>query len=86
LHEGPFQLVFVDAKPAKLDGLDKIVNAMEVGGLMVLDDLTPIELWPDEWRGKPDPIREAWLGHSQLVSVEIRTSRRASAILARRIG
>jgi predicted O-methyltransferase YrrM len=85
LHEGPFQLVFVDAKPAKLDGIDQIVNATEIGGLIVLDDLTPIEFWPDEWKGQPDPIRGTWLHHSQLASVELRTSQRAAALLARRV-
>jgi predicted nucleotidyltransferase len=30
-----FRLVFVDAKPAKLEGVDDVVNATEVGGLIV---------------------------------------------------
>lgn len=85
LHEGPFQLVFVDAKPAKLDGIDEVVNGTKIGGLIVLEDLTPIEFWPDEWKGKPDPLRDAWFGHRQLASVEIRTSQKAAVILARRL-
>lgn len=85
LQQGPFQLVFVDAKPAKLEGSDKVINATEVGGLIVIDDLTPIEFWADEWKGKPDPVRDTWLRHNQLASIEIRTSTKASAIIARRI-
>lgn len=85
LKEGPFQLIFVDAKPAKLEGIDKVVNATAIGGLIVIDDLTPMEFWTDEWKGKPDPVRDVWLHHTQLVSVEIRTSLKAAAILARRV-
>lgn len=85
LQKGPFQLIFVDVKPAKLEGVDGLINATEVGGLIVIDDLTPIEFWPDDWKGKPDPVRDVWLHHSQLVSVEIRTSLKAAAILARRV-
>ncbi|KPV43188.1 O-methyltransferase [Alicyclobacillus ferrooxydans] len=85
LHEGPFRLVFVDAKPAKLEGIDKVVNATEVGGLIVIDDLTPVEFWTEEWKRKPDLVRDAWLHHNQLASIEVRTSLKASAILARRI-
>lgn len=85
LQYGPFQLVFVDAKPAKLGGIDKVVHFTQIGGLIVVDDLTPVEFWADEWKGKTDPVRDAWLHHKQLVSVEIRTSQKASAILARRM-
>lgn len=85
LQEGPFQLVFVDAKPAKLEGIDKVVNSTEVGGLIIIDDLTPFEFWADEWKGIPDPVRDSWLHHNQLVSIEIRTSLKASTIIARRI-
>lgn len=85
LQQGPYQLVFVDAKPAKLEGVDDVVNATAIGGLIVIDDLTPVEFWADEWKGKPDGVRDAWLHHSQLVSVEIRTSLKAAAILARRV-
>lgn len=85
IQHGPFQLIFVDAKPAKLKGVDAVVNATQVGGLIVLDDLTPMEFWSDEWKANSDPVRNAWLCHHQLISVEIRTSLKASAILARRV-
>jgi len=70
--------------PAKLEGIDEVINATEVGGLITIDDLIPIEFWVDEWKGNPDPVRDAWLNHSQLVSIEI-TSLKAAAILARRV-
>lgn len=85
LQHGPFQLIYVDAKSAKLEGADKVVHATAVGGLIVIDDLTPMEFWPDEWKGRPDLVRDTWLHHNELVSVEIRTSLKSSAILARRV-
>ncbi|WP_053958860.1 O-methyltransferase [Sulfobacillus thermosulfidooxidans] len=84
LSHGPFQLIFVDAKPAKYAGIDAIISACAEGGLIFLDDLTPFELWPEAWKNKRDPLRDMWLNHSQLWSVEIRTSARHAAILARR--
>ncbi|PSR26762.1 MAG: cytidine deaminase [Sulfobacillus thermosulfidooxidans] len=84
LPHGPFQLIFVDAKPAKYLGIDSIIAACAVGGLIILDDLTPFELWPEAWKDKRDPLRDMWLHHAQLWSVEIRTSARHAAILARR--
>lgn len=85
LSYGPFRFMFVDAKPAKVAGVDALVQSTEVGGLLVLDDLTPVEFWPDQYKQKPDPVREAWLNHPQLASIEIRTSLKASAIIARRL-
>lgn len=85
LREGPFRLVFVDATPAKDSGIERLVQATEIGGLLVLDDLSPIEFWPEAWKGRPDPVREAWLNHAALASIEIRTSQKASAIIARHI-
>ena len=85
LQHGPFRLVFVDVQPAKVEGIDALVQATEVGGILVLDDLTPIEFWPKDWKGRPDPVREAWLNHPVLASTEIRTSLENSAILACRM-
>ncbi len=86
LNHGPFGLIFVDAKPAKQDGADQLVAALQPGGWIVLDDLTPREYWPEAWRGQPDRVRDQWLGHPGLISVEVRTSERVAVILARRKG
>jgi predicted O-methyltransferase YrrM len=74
LQYAPFDFVFVDASDAKSTGLNEIVDSLTVGGMVVLDDLTPIELWPEEWRGKPDPIRQDWLHDSNLDSADIRVA------------
>ena len=57
-----------------------------MGGLVVLDDLTPEEYWPLEWRGRPDVVREFWLNNGRLSATEVLTTPRTVAILATRIG
>jgi predicted O-methyltransferase YrrM len=81
LGHAPFALIFVDASDAKASGIDDVVASLATGGLVLLDDLTPLELWPDEWRGKPDPIRDAWLHHPGLMSAELRVATDHAAIL-----
>jgi predicted O-methyltransferase YrrM len=85
LKHGPFRFIFVDAKPAKLEGIEQILDAMTPSGLVLLDDFTPLEFWPDEWQGKPDVVRETWLNHPRLSSMEVRTSLKASVILGRKL-
>jgi len=52
------------------------------GGVVVIDDMTPEALWPEDWRGRPDPAREFWLEDPRLRAVEILTTPRTAAILA----
>jgi hypothetical protein len=50
--------------------------------VVVIDDLTPESLWPKEWRGRPDPPREFWLNHPELLATELLTTPDSAAILA----
>jgi predicted O-methyltransferase YrrM len=84
LAHGPFALLFVDVAEAKGEGANEVVAALAPGGLAVLDDLTPEEHWPEDWRGKPDPVREFWLNDTRLHAVEIRLTATTAAILATR--
>ncbi len=86
LAHGPFDLLFVDASPAKYDEPATVVESLRPGGLVVLDDLTPEEYWPPEWRGRPDVVREFWLNDARLRATEVLTTPRTAAILATRIG
>lgn len=81
LERGPFSLLFIDASHAKQEA-DALVAELAPGGIALLDDLTPEEHWPPEWRGRPDPVRDTWLQHPALHAVEVRTTARTSAILA----
>lgn len=85
LTHAPFDLVFVDAKPAKYEEADVLIKAMGPNGVIVLDDFTPVEHWPEEWREKPDVVRDKWLNDERLLCMEIRTSERNSVLIARRV-
>jgi len=61
------------------------VEALRPGGLIVLDDLTPEEHWPAEWRGKPDTVRERWLHDPRLAATEVRVAPTMAVILAARL-
>ncbi|WP_067625992.1 O-methyltransferase [Alicyclobacillus acidiphilus] len=85
LSYGPFDFAFVDAKSAKHEEADDLIDAMMVNGLILLDDFTPIEHWPEEWRGKPDVVREKWMNDERLFCTEVRTSESNSVLVARKI-
>lgn len=84
LDRGPFAMLFVDVGEAKRNYVDDVIDALRPGGLAVLDDLTPYEHWPEEWKGKPDPVRQKWLENTRLHGVEILVTPYSSAILATR--
>lgn len=85
LSDAPFRLVFVDVGEAKDEGAEEVVQALAVGGMALLDDFTPVEHWPPEWRDKPDARRAFWLNHPRLFATEVRTTARTAAILAVRV-
>jgi predicted O-methyltransferase YrrM len=74
----PFQFVFVDVGDTKDNGVDRIVEATTRGGIIVLDDFTPLHLRED----KHDVRREKWLNDSRLLSTEVLTTPTTSALLA----
>jgi hypothetical protein len=53
------------------DVLAPLLAAVRLGGVIVLDDLTPESSWPPEWRGQPDPTRALWLNDPRLAAVEL---------------
>lgn len=70
--QAPFDLLFVDAKPK--DDPDPFLGLVVPGGTIVIDDLTPGR--------SPDPLRDAWLGHRELVASELAVSPREAVIVA----
>lgn len=82
---GPFQLIFADAAIVKTVEGEQLFDILDIGGLLFMDDFTPEEHWPDEWRGRPDQVREFWLNHENLASTEVYLTPKSSAILATRI-
>ncbi len=43
----PFDLIFADAWPGKYSDLDATLELLKVGGLYVIDDMTPQTNWPE---------------------------------------
>jgi predicted O-methyltransferase YrrM len=84
LDEPPFDLLFADVTAAKKHG-DDVLRAVAPGGLVVLDDLTPLQDWPSEWQGSTDPVRDYWLGHPGVAATEMHTAAGEAVILAARL-
>jgi predicted O-methyltransferase YrrM len=84
--EAPFDLLFFDGGHWKRGDVpaesEQALALVAPGGMVVIDDLTPGSLWPEEWRGQADPVRDFWLGHEDLVASELMTTPESSAILA----
>jgi predicted O-methyltransferase YrrM len=72
--EAPFDLLFVDANDAK-DDVEATLGLLAPRGMVVLDDFTP------DWPG-PDPRRIAWLGHPELVGIEVLTTPTSATMVA----
>ena len=84
LDRGPFALLFADGGKAKASEPETLLHALALGGMIVLDDLTPEDQWPVEWRGRPDPVREFWLNDPHLIATEVLTTPTSAVILATR--
>jgi predicted O-methyltransferase YrrM len=56
------------------------------GGLVVIDDFTPMTGWPPRHDGRPDEARLYWLDHPRLRTAEIRVTPDAATLLGTYIG
>ena len=75
-QRGPFDFLFLDSgdwkeEPYRQRALDMVAP----GGLVLKDDMTP------DFPG-PDPLREWFFGHPDLIATEILTTRETAAIVA----
>jgi predicted O-methyltransferase YrrM len=84
--EAPFDLLFVDGGSWKRGDVvaesEAALDLVAAGGFVVIDDLTPESLWPEEWRGRPDAVREFWLADPRLRGAEVMTTPNIAAIVA----
>lgn len=85
IAKGPFQFIFADAAAAKTIEGELLFNTLNIGGMLFMDDFTPEEQFPDEWKGKPDKVREYWLNHCGLIATEIYLTPTSSALLATKV-
>jgi predicted O-methyltransferase YrrM len=79
---GPFSLLFLDAREPKDSGADAIVDLVEPGGVVVLDDFTPCESWPPVYGGRVDVLREQWLTDERFTTVEVMVAPDTSVLIA----
>ncbi len=79
---GPFSLLFLDAKEPKNSGADTIVDLVEPGGIVVLDDFTPCASWPPVFEGRVDTLREQWLTDERFTTVEVMVASDAAVLIA----
>jgi predicted O-methyltransferase YrrM len=80
----PFALIFADGGRAKEHEPETLLQMLVPGGFILLDDLTPMEQWPAEWHGQPDPVRDFWLNDPRLYAIELRPTATTAVILASR--
>lgn len=84
VSDGPYDLIFADGGgvgSADQSDWPAIQELLVPGGTMVIDDLTPEELWPDSWRGNPDPKRELAFNSGLFESVEVRSRPDVSTLI-----
>ncbi|WP_339093831.1 NUDIX domain-containing protein [Deinococcus sp. VB142] len=85
LQGGPFDLIFSDCAPAKQETahLDRLVDALRPGGLLVVDNFSPPMYLPDRLHGG-DAERDALFAHPRLACSELQVRRKERVILATR--
>jgi predicted O-methyltransferase YrrM len=84
LDQGPFSLLFLDSGEPTEVGVDAVADLVEEGGIVVLDDFTPCEIWPPVTYGRVDTLREQWLTDERFTAVEVMVASDASVVLATR--
>jgi predicted O-methyltransferase YrrM len=84
LDKGPFSLLFLDSGEPTEVGVDAVADLVEEGGIVVLDDFTPCEMWPPITGGRVDTLREQWLTDDRFTAVEVMVASDASTLLATR--
>ena len=83
-NKGPYSLLFLDPSSPEDAGVDAVADLVEPGGVVVMDDFSPCEVWPPLTMGRVDPLREAWLTDERFTAVEVMVAPDASALVATR--
>lgn len=81
-NKGPYSLLFLDPSSPEDAGVDSVADLVESGGIVVLDDFTPCEVWPPLTLGRVDTLRETWLTDERFTAVEVMVAPDASVLIA----
>jgi len=68
---GTFDLIFADAPPGKVSGLDRTIAALRPGGVLVVDDMATFPDGDPEWVAKLEAVRTTLFADPALVAVEL---------------
>ncbi len=79
---GPFSLLYLDSGDPESVRVDAVADLVEEGGIVVLDDFTPCEMWPPITQGRVDTLREEWLTDDRFTTVEVMVAPDASTLIA----
>jgi predicted O-methyltransferase YrrM len=80
--KGPFSLLFLDAHESGGFSADGVVDLVEAGGIVVLDDFNPCESWPPVTAGRVDVVREQWLTDERFTAAEVMVAADAAVLIA----
>ena len=67
----PVDLVFADAAGGKIDGLERTVDALRAGGMLIVDDMDPSLHQDDDLLDAINRVRKALVEHPDLVTAEL---------------
>ena len=81
-EHAPFSLIFLDASSAREWPRQEIVELLDEGGMIVLDDFTPCPTWPPLDRGRVDTLRLDWLSDERFTSVDVMVAEDTSVLVA----
>lgn len=81
-EHAPFSLIFLDATSARQWPHSEIIELLEDGGMIVLDDFTPCPSWPPLVRGRVDTLRLEWLADERFTSVDVMVAEDTSVLVA----
>ena len=88
---GPFDLLALDGGGQGKGG-DPAADAADparwltTGGLLVMDDFSPLTQWPPLFEGEVDAARLHWLDHPRLRATQLNLTPAAATLLATYIG
>ncbi len=84
----PYDLLFMDATPRAdlaYANWDAVTELVSIGGQIVMDDMTPVALWPTNWDSTLDYKREFAFANPRVVGTEVLTTPTTAALIVTRI-
>jgi predicted O-methyltransferase YrrM len=83
-NKGPYSLLFLDPSVPQDASVEAVADLVEPGGMVVLDDFAPCEIWPPITNGRVDSLREGWLSDDRFTAVEVMVASDATVLVATR--